>query len=99
MDKVRYAIIGFGGIAENRVAREGFACDASRFSPLRGAVLVGATDMNQGRRGAAEALGLRWYGTGRCLSPCCRQSSFSCALLHSLAAGLAERTTSGLQMW
>ena len=62
MDKVRYAIIGFGGIAENRVAREGFACDASRFSPLRGAVLVGATDMNQGRRGAAEALGLRWYG-------------------------------------
>ena len=62
MDKVRYAIIGFGGIAENRVAREGFARDASRFSPLRGAVLVGATDMNQGRRGAAEALGLRWYG-------------------------------------
>ena len=27
MAKVRYAIIGFGGIAENRVAKEGYACD------------------------------------------------------------------------
>ena len=25
--KVRYALIGFGGIAENRVAKEGFSCD------------------------------------------------------------------------
>ena len=34
MDKVRYAIIGFGGIAENRVAKEGFGCDRSRFAGL-----------------------------------------------------------------
>ena len=27
MAKVKYAIIGFGGIAENRVAKEGYACD------------------------------------------------------------------------
>ena len=61
MAKVKYAIIGFGGIAENRVAKEGFACDVTRFKPLKKAVLVGATDMNPARRAAAEALGLTWY--------------------------------------
>ena len=59
--KVRYALVGFGGIAENRVAKEGFACDTLRFRPLKGAVLVGATDVNPARRQAAEALGLKWY--------------------------------------
>ncbi len=59
--KVRYVLVGFGGIAENRVAKEGFACDKSRFRPLKHAVLVGATDLNQSRRSAAEALGLKWY--------------------------------------
>ena len=61
MAKVKYAIIGFGGIAENRVAKEGFACDVKRFRPLKKAVLVGATDMNPARQAAAEALGLTWY--------------------------------------
>jgi len=61
MTKVRYALVGFGGIAENRIAKEGFACDAARFKPLKQAVLVGATDMNPKRRKAAEALGLKWY--------------------------------------
>ena len=59
--KVRYALIGFGGIAENRVAKEGYACDRNRFKALKNAQLVGATDLNQARRGAAEALGLKWY--------------------------------------
>ena len=59
--KVRYALIGFGGIAENRVAKEGFACDAKRFKPLRSAQLTGATDLNISRREAAENLGLKWY--------------------------------------
>jgi 1,5-anhydro-D-fructose reductase (1,5-anhydro-D-mannitol-forming) len=63
MEKVRYAIIGFGGIAENRIAKEGFACDTARFSPLSNAELVGATDVNPARREAAEALGLTWYGS------------------------------------
>ena len=63
MDKVRYALIGFGGIAENRVAKEGFACDRKRFAPLKKAVLVGATDVNPARKAAAEALGLKWYDT------------------------------------
>ena len=35
MAKIRYALIGFGGIAENRVAKEGFACDKRRFKALR----------------------------------------------------------------
>ena len=61
MRKVRYALVGFGGIAENRVAKEGFACDSSRYSPLRSAQLVGATDMNAARKEAAAALGLKWY--------------------------------------
>ena len=59
--KVRYVLVGFGGIAENRVAKEGFACDRKRFKALATARLVGATDLNPGRRGAAEALGLAWY--------------------------------------
>ena len=40
MAKIRYALVGFGGIAENRVAKEGFACDRGRFKPLRHAQLV-----------------------------------------------------------
>ena len=61
MYKVKYALVGFGGIAENRIAKEGFACDSKRFRPLRNAKLVGATDVNPARRAAAEALGLGWY--------------------------------------
>ena len=63
MRRIRYVLVGFGGIAENRVAREGFACDRKRFKPPRNAVLVGATDLNPARRAAAEALGLKWYPT------------------------------------
>jgi predicted dehydrogenase len=61
MNKVRYALIGFGGIAENRIAKEGFACDTRRFKPLKNALLAGATDVNPARRKAVEALGLKWY--------------------------------------
>ena len=61
MSKVRYALIGFGGIAENRIAKEGFACDKARFKLLKQAVLVGATDLNPRRKKAAQALGLTWY--------------------------------------
>ena len=61
MSKVKYALVGFGGIAENRIAKEGFACDSKRFRPLRNAELVGATDVNPARRTAVEALGLGWY--------------------------------------
>ncbi|MFA6930293.1 MAG: Gfo/Idh/MocA family oxidoreductase [Lentisphaeria bacterium] len=61
MSKIQYAIVGFGGIAENRIAKEGFALDKARFSPLQYASLVGATDVNAARQGAAEALGLKWY--------------------------------------
>ena len=62
MDKVRYALIGFGGIAENRVAKEGFACDTKRFPEgLANAKLVGAFDLNPAREKAAKALKLKWY--------------------------------------
>ena len=61
MAKIRYVLVGFGGIAENRVAKEGYACDRKRFRPLRNAALVGATDLNPARQKAAEALGLKWY--------------------------------------
>lgn len=61
MAKINYGLIGFGGIAENRIAKEGFACDKARFSPLKKARLAGAVDINPARRAAAEALGLKWY--------------------------------------
>lgn len=62
MEKIKYALIGFGGIAENRVAKEGFACDRSRFAQKPSEYeLIGACDVNSARRTAAEALGLKWY--------------------------------------
>jgi predicted dehydrogenase len=61
MKKVNYAIIGFGGIAENRIAREGFGLDGEHFRPLPEARLVGVTDLAPSRRANAEALGLKWY--------------------------------------
>ena len=61
MEKVGYAIIGFGGIAENRIAKEGFGLDKSRFNGHPQAELIGVTDINQARKKAATALGLEWY--------------------------------------
>jgi predicted dehydrogenase len=61
MSKVKYAVIGFGGIAENRIAKEGFGIDTTRFNGHPQAELVGVTDVDKKRRSAAEALGLRWY--------------------------------------
>ncbi len=58
---LRYAILGFGGIAENRIAKEGFAGDASRFKPLPGIELVAAADISPARRAAAEKMGLKWH--------------------------------------
>ncbi len=60
-EPIKYGMIGFGGIAENRIAKEGFAIDHARFSPLKEARLVGATDINPQRRSAVEQLGLKWY--------------------------------------
>jgi 1,5-anhydro-D-fructose reductase (1,5-anhydro-D-mannitol-forming) len=59
--RINYALIGFGGIAENRIAKEGFGLDGRRFRPNPAAALAGATDLDRSRRGAAESLGLRWY--------------------------------------
>jgi len=67
MRKVQYGIIGFGGIAENRIAREGFCADSTRFAPHPRAQLVGATDVNPARRQAAQSLGLRWYESAETL--------------------------------
>ena len=63
MSKLNYAIIGFGGIAENRIAKEGFALDKARFSELEHARLIAATDLNPARQQAAEALGLKWHAS------------------------------------
>ena len=58
--KIKYAMIGFGGIAENRIAKEGFGCDKTRFAGHPLAELVCVTDMNPARQKAAKALGLKW---------------------------------------
>lgn len=61
MKTIGYAIVGFGGIAENRIAKEGFAKDSKRFKPIPGVRLIGASDISPVRRSAAEKLGLKWY--------------------------------------
>ncbi|MDD3366701.1 MAG: hypothetical protein PHS67_05525, partial [Sphaerochaetaceae bacterium] len=64
MEKIQYGIVGFGEIAENRIAKEGFALDKNRFNQaLPSFMLAGATDLNQGRKEGAKALGIRWYET------------------------------------
>ena len=61
--KIKYAMIGFGGIAENRIAKEGFGCDKTRFDGHPLADLIGITDMNKARKKAAKELGLKWYAS------------------------------------
>jgi len=61
MRKIKYAIIGFGGIAENRIAREGFGLDKSRVNGHPEAELAGVTDISQARQESAAKLGLKWY--------------------------------------
>ena len=61
MRKIKYAIIGFGGIAENRIAQEGFGVDGRRFTGHPQAELIGVADTHAARREAASSLGLRWY--------------------------------------
>jgi 1,5-anhydro-D-fructose reductase (1,5-anhydro-D-mannitol-forming) len=63
MKTIRYGIIGFGGIALNRIAREGFGLDRSRFFPTPGVELVGATSRTGRFRREAEDLGIRWYSS------------------------------------
>ena len=60
---VTYGIIGFGGIAVNRIAKEGFCRDRERFTPAPDIVLKGVTSRTEARRKAAEELGLTWYPT------------------------------------
>ena len=50
MGKVRYVIIGFGGIAENRITKEGFGLDKTRFNGLANAELIGAMDIDSKRK-------------------------------------------------
>ena len=69
MSKVRHVAIGFGGIAENRVAEEGFACDKDRFGPLKTARLAG-TLTNLGYEIYGDRAALRGYGTMFHLSGC-----------------------------
>ncbi|UCD50172.1 MAG: Gfo/Idh/MocA family oxidoreductase [Phycisphaerales bacterium] len=61
MRKIGYVIVGFGGIAENRIAKEGFGTDSNRFAGHPTATLVGVTDADTKRKDAALRLGLRWY--------------------------------------
>ncbi len=60
---IKYAMLGFGKIAEARIAKEGYGLDAARFKAPTLYELVGATDHKAQRRFAAEALGLKWYAS------------------------------------
>jgi predicted dehydrogenase len=61
MKIVKYAIVGFGGIAENRIAKEGFALGSGRLKPIPNVRLVGATDLAATRASAAKTLRLKWF--------------------------------------
>lgn len=61
MRKIKYTGIGFGSIAESRIAREGFIVDNERSAGNPQAELIGVTDINPARKEAAEKIGLRWY--------------------------------------
>ena len=61
MKKIKYGLVGFGGIALNRIAREGFGLAGKPYVVPLNAEIVGASDMNQDRKEAAEKLGLKWY--------------------------------------
>ncbi len=61
MKVITYGIVGFGGIAENRVAKEGFGLDRCRFHSAQSIQLAGACDTNQERSHAAAKLGVKWY--------------------------------------
>ena len=63
MEKIRYGLIGFGGIAENRIAKEGFCLGLPEGRENPSAELVGAVDINPERAAVAKALGLKWYNT------------------------------------
>lgn len=61
MDTIRYAVIGMGSVAENRIVKEGFARDRKRFKSLRSAELVGVTDIRGECRRSADSLGVPWF--------------------------------------
>ena len=61
MKKIKYGLIGFGGIAENRIAKEGFGLGLSAGSANSSFELIAAMDINPERASAAESLGLKWY--------------------------------------
>lgn len=63
MEKVTYALVGFGGIAERRIAKEGFGLEGRRVGVNPLAVLKGVHDADARRRGPAEDLGLHWYAS------------------------------------
>jgi predicted dehydrogenase len=67
MKKVCYGIIGFGGIAANRITKEGFCADRSRFPPHPEAELAGATDIDRARKTEADSLGVPWYESAETL--------------------------------
>jgi predicted dehydrogenase len=58
----KYVLLGFGGIARNRIASEGFGLGAGYEKP-EGAELVAAFDINTSGRPLAESWGLKWCGS------------------------------------
>lgn len=91
MHKIRYAIIGFGGIAENRIAKEGFGVDKDRFAGHPQAELIGVADVNPARKQAAANLGLRWYDSVEKVIDDARVEAVFIATNNRSHAPIAER--------
>ncbi len=88
-DQIGYGLVGFGGIAEARIAKEGFGLGTGELSPF--ATLFGATDIAGGRRAAAERLNLRWFADIDELLAVPEIDAVVIATNNSMHAPLAER--------
>jgi predicted dehydrogenase len=63
MAKVNYALIGFGGIAQNRIVPEGFGLGSSKLNAHPYAALKGINSRNSEKEKTAKELGVKWYKT------------------------------------
>ena len=63
---INYALLGFGGIARNRIAKEGFGLGTG-FTPPINAKLVAAFDIDPSGRKTAETWGLKWHNSAEAI--------------------------------
>ena len=95
MERVKYVLIGFGGIAENKIAREGFGINSDSFTAPSNACLIGACDLNPVRRQAIEATGIKYFDCIEEVLSCNEVDAVFIATNNSTHAPLIKKDTLG----